>query len=284
MIIDKLREYKEFTSQEETVAKFIINNSREVLHMNIQELAISSYTSTSTIFRMCKKIGLDGFIEFKYNFTLEYEKMNEIDKDINDIPYNKRTTISEIIELVPLIYFKAIDRTNRLTDRQTLIRCINEILRCEFIGIYGLGLNFTLAQLYQTKFEEVGKTCIAYNTPIWHSLAKLKAENTKLFVILITWSGENPTILSTAKRMKVLGIPTLLLTGKENKKLSSLCTETITMFSSTNALYQHNMINTISIQSILDIFVSAVFVKNYEKMEKYEVFNDNVVISMNKLK
>lgn len=283
MLIDNLRDYKEFTYQEEAVASYIINNSRDFLHMNIQELAIASFTSTSSVFRMCKKMGFKGFIEFKYKFTLEYEKMNDSDKDVDDIPFSQKTTVSEIIELIPLIYYKAIDRTNRLTDRQTLLRCINHILKCDVISIYGLGLNHTLAMLYQTKFEEVGKKCVAYDNPIWHSIARLKDENTKNFVILITWSGENPTIVNVAKRMKVLGFPTLLITGRENKKLSMLCTETITVYSSTNALYQHNVINTISIQSILDIFVASVFVKNYKKMEQYEDFNININNLIDKL-
>ena len=49
--------------------------------MNLQELANSTFVSTTTIIRLCKKLGLEGFNELKYN--LKKYKQEEISPDLS---------------------------------------------------------------------------------------------------------------------------------------------------------------------------------------------------------
>ena len=46
------------------IAEYVLANTELVAQMNIQELAKSTFTSPSTIYRMCCNLGFQGFKEF----------------------------------------------------------------------------------------------------------------------------------------------------------------------------------------------------------------------------
>ena len=51
MIIDKMCALKNLTSQERAVVEYILDNPKDLLDMNVSELAKASYTSSSTVIR-----------------------------------------------------------------------------------------------------------------------------------------------------------------------------------------------------------------------------------------
>lgn len=64
------------------VYNYIMQNKEKILDESIRELANDVHVSTATIVRFCKKLGCEGFIEFKYKLkdsiiTEEYEELIE---------------------------------------------------------------------------------------------------------------------------------------------------------------------------------------------------------------
>jgi DNA-binding MurR/RpiR family transcriptional regulator len=155
-----------------------------------------------------------------------------------------------------------------MLDYDVLHRCIKHIQNSKHIGIYGTGLNFDLAKMYQYKFEEVGIPAIAYDSTHWQHLSRLKLHDIPSFAILISLTGTNPIIIDTAKRMNSLSIPTLSISGRDNDKLSTLCTENIRIIDIANTLELYNLTSAIAAQYILDIFVAMSVIKNYEEILK----------------
>ena len=85
---------------------------------------------------------------------------------------------------------------------------------------------------------------------------------------MISLSGSNPMIIDIAERMHSLEIPSLLITGRQNPKLSALCTETILTIDVASTLNLYNMTSMIAAQYILDIFVSMAVVRNYDEIDE----------------
>ena len=56
-IADKIKNREEFTPTENTIAKYLQENSRDVVGMSLDELANTLYVSKSSIIRFCKKLG-----------------------------------------------------------------------------------------------------------------------------------------------------------------------------------------------------------------------------------
>lgn len=264
MVIDRLKEIKNLTTQEEAVVQYILNHPRDLLHMSISDLALASYTSTSTIVRLCKKAGTRGFSDFKYSYVSDYSKLLQLNENLDSIPFTPQTNIDEIMDRLPIIYAKTIDYTKSILDRSTILRCVAYIQASQHIGIYGTGANFNIALAYQHKFEEIGIHVIAYDSAHWQHLSRLKTQKIPSFAILLSVTGENPLILDTAKRLKSLDIPTLSISGYTNRKLNDICTENVRIVTGLNELEYHNLSTSMSAQYVLDILFAALYVKHYD--------------------
>jgi RpiR family transcriptional regulator, carbohydrate utilization regulator len=266
MLYNKLKALHNITHQEEAVVKYIVDHPGDLLKMNINDLAVLSYSSTSTIVRLCKKLGYKGFSEFKLTYVSEFSLFLEQQEHLMDIPFTPKSSLNDVVSRLPMIYQKAIDQTRTMFDYDVLCRCIKLIQKSKHIGIYGTGLNFDIAKMYQYKFEEVGVAAIAYDSAHWQHLSRLKLHDIPSFAILISLTGSNPIILDIAKRMSSLSIPTLCISGRDNDKLSSLCTESIRIIDIANTLELYNLTSAIAAQYILDIFVAMSVIKNYEEI------------------
>ena len=97
MIMDRLKNTTNLTVQESAVADYIEKNPQSILNMSSHELAHASYVSPSTIVRLCQKLGLSGYTEFKSVYTGEYAQYVESKQVILDLPFNKDSKIDDII-------------------------------------------------------------------------------------------------------------------------------------------------------------------------------------------
>ena len=280
MLYNKLKNLKHITHQEEAVVQYILDHPSDILRMSINDLAILSYSSTSTIVRLCKKLGYKGFTEFKLTYVSEFSLFLEQQEHLKDIPFTPKSSLNDVVSRLPMIYQKAIDETRTMLDSDVLLRCIKHIQNSKHIGIYGTGLNFDLAKMYQYKFEEVGIPAIAYDSTHWQHLSRLKLHDIPSFAILISLTGTNPIIIDTAKRMHSLGIPTLSISGRDNDKLSTLCIENIRIIDVANTLELYNLTSAIAAQYILDIFVAMSVIKNYEEILK---ISSETTLNLNQL-
>lgn len=68
-IIDKLERQENLTEAERELALFILANTGEVTRMSIAELAEQSFTSNATVIRLCRKLGLKGYRDFRIELT-----------------------------------------------------------------------------------------------------------------------------------------------------------------------------------------------------------------------
>lgn len=72
-IMTQLEFELEFSDSEKEIARYILNHGDDVLSMSVKQLAQHTYTSPATIVRLCKKIGLDGYNDFKIKYSAELQ-------------------------------------------------------------------------------------------------------------------------------------------------------------------------------------------------------------------
>ena len=78
-IMTQLEFELDFSSSEKTIAKYILDNGEDILNLSVKELAKQTYTSPATIVRLCRKLGLNGYGDFKikYSAELQFDKKNK---------------------------------------------------------------------------------------------------------------------------------------------------------------------------------------------------------------
>ena len=120
MIIDKMKTLDHLTIQEKYLVDYIINNQEDILKKNINELAKLSYTSSATISRLCKKLGFNGYKEFKYQYAAEYSHLLELKNDFKIEPFSSESSIDDALNKIELLHKRAIEYTKSLLDRQVI--------------------------------------------------------------------------------------------------------------------------------------------------------------------
>ena len=92
-----LNEQTGFTSTEKVIANYITTHREEILQMSIQKLARETYTSTSAIMRLCARMGLSGFKEFKIRYAQELSEPTDDTTEIDpNFPFSPNDSVGEI--------------------------------------------------------------------------------------------------------------------------------------------------------------------------------------------
>ena len=97
-IMTQLEFALDFTHAEVEIAHYILNHGEDVLNLSIKELAKRTYTSPATIVRLCRKLGLEGYNDFKikYSAELQYTLTKTKRIDVN-FPLVPKTTILRLL-------------------------------------------------------------------------------------------------------------------------------------------------------------------------------------------
>lgn len=89
---------------ENQIIHFVLNNPELCSNLSLSKLAKKLYVSESAIFRLCKKLGLSGYSEFKFDLA-------ELAKNKNEAGYMKSDFAEELTKSIDdvLKYFKSLD-------------------------------------------------------------------------------------------------------------------------------------------------------------------------------
>lgn len=266
MIIDQLSKQQDLTIQERAVASYIKENPKDILNVSIHDLAILTYTSAGTILRLCKKLGFKGYSEFRYQFASEYQALMYQESKNNFDLFSEETSLDELIERMPLSFFRSVEQTMTTLEKQQMLRIVRKINDADEIIIDGTSLSYKIADLLAYKFTDVGFIARAFSGVSWSHLTALKEKNKKALAIIISFSGENKLMLNDTKILKDLGIPYILVSSNIDSPMVKDANEFIRIFFSQIDYLSSSRFG-IVVQAIFDnlIAINIHFNKNYFK-------------------
>lgn len=267
MLIERLKEQVNFTSNEKEIARYILEHMDIVSGMSSKDLANASFTSKATVVRLCQKLGLAGYQEFKLKLVEEINQKNRLSQMLEGEPITDRSSYTDIIHALPILYDKAVTNTRLALDKNTMNRINGVLQRAECIDIYGTGISYILAQSAVFKFATLGMECSAYESINGHYLAARR--NKKTIAFLISFTGANRTVIQMAKYLReatnnyVVG-----LMGPHNQMIRRWCHE-IVEIPNRDSLLSLDVITSFSaVTYVLDIFFSLLLTKRYEEHAK----------------
>ena len=95
-VLIKLRDFANLPEAEQEVKNFILKYPKRVLEMTTAEIAQETYTSSATVVRLCKRIGVGGFNKLKLLIAKENEVFDNMNLEILDTTtINKNDTEHE---------------------------------------------------------------------------------------------------------------------------------------------------------------------------------------------
>lgn len=263
-VIVRLREYlKETSGAEKEVIDYIIEHQEEVTRISIHELASRTYTSASTIVRLCKKNSFKGFKELKTNLIKEIAIQKQSAKEFN-MDISDDDDLESIVDTITHVNMKSLDVTRNLIDLQTLEQCIESIVRAVNIGIFGIGSSLIVAKDAQQKFMRINRQCFVYED--WHlQLLQAKNMNSNDIGIVISYSGETDEMIQCIQELKKNDVEVISITRYVESRISKLADHNIFVAANESTLRSGAMSSRISQLNIIDILYTACANKNYDE-------------------
>ncbi|MDF2890789.1 MAG: ybbH 1 [Clostridia bacterium] len=210
-VLVRLREYSsQASTTEKAVVTYILKNPKETSSMTIYQLADQTFSSPSSIIRMCQKNGFEGYKDFTkaliYELAVREHSQSEEKKEIT-----KADRIEEIVDKVTYKNIISLEDTKSLIDFEVINSCIQLLRTCKNVCLFGMGSSLLVAKDAQLKFMRLDKRCTVNDD--WHvQLLTARYMSSEDLGIIISYSGQTNEMIECAKAMKENGVKIISIT------------------------------------------------------------------------
>ncbi|WBL14766.1 MurR/RpiR family transcriptional regulator [Sutcliffiella sp. NC1] len=193
---------------EKHVLYYIDDHLDEAKTLPLTEMADINNVSTTTIVRMCHKLGLEGFTELKYILkTLDKDYIPSDENILNRHQHDINTMLSQL----------TIDDINKMT---------NLMMSADKVIIVAVGLSKMMGEYLSKLLMQVNKpTFYVYESHIIDLLSNMVGKND--LVVFISSSGETQTIVKIAEKLRYHQTSTAAITNTVDSQLNSLVTTAV---------------------------------------------------------
>ena len=199
------------TESEKEVLRFLINQTREAVEMDIHTMAKKCFCSPATIVRICKKNGFSGFKELKQALWNDMNFSKQLMQVNLDAPSGEK--IPNIVANVLNTNIMAIQNIYNLLDFDELDRIVALLLSQRYVYLYGIGASFLVAKDFQQKLERINKRTFLYEDIHLQLISS---------AIIVSYSGITKEIIEIAQNVKMCGGKIIAITKYGTNKLSSM--------------------------------------------------------------
>lgn len=206
--------YEELSKSQKVIARFILDNAKDVPNLTVTELAERASSSPASVIRFCQMINVKSFTLLKVEIAAALVNEKPVDLD-----FLYQEDIHAIKQKLLESSYQAMADTLNYLDEATLSMANERIEKAEVMYIYGVGASYLTAENIAQKWGRVGKITIVTNDR--HLMAtRLSACRQKAVFIVVSNSGKTTEVLSLQKVAKDNGIETIAITQFGNNLLS----------------------------------------------------------------
>jgi len=275
-VLIKIREMRDsFTPVERLVGDYILENTEEIPHLSIKELAQASKTSDASVLRFCKTMGYSGYRNFIVNISAAVgSRDDEMKVQYTDIQPGDE--LSTIIANISLNNRKSIDDTMSVIDRGEIEKAVNILRECKRIAFFGVGASGLIAMDGEQKFSRINKICHAYRDG--HSqltAATLLSEDD--VAIFISNSGTAIEILDALEIAQKNSVTCIAITKYTKSLLAERADIVLSISTPELTIRSGAMGSRIAMLNVIDILFAGVASAEYENVKKYLTATHNIV-------
>lgn len=267
MLIYRLQNNEELSNSEQALADFVLSHLPDVCNMNTRQVAKESFVSPATVTRFSKKLGFEGFDQFKRQLYAEWKSSEGKEIQIDaDFPFEKIMSYDVMFDRLLLLEQKALQATRELIVPENWDNIICGITRFRNIDIYGEGVSYDTARNFKSNMNRIG-----YDVFMENDRALQKNRCTYLyenhFNIILSYTGESRRPLEIARFLHQYKRDTLSITNETDNSLMRCTTYHLSVAKLEGRILSggiSNMCSSISFAFLLDLIYASVFQKNYE--------------------
>lgn len=222
-ILNIKMQYETLSKSEKKIADFLFDNANGILPFYITSLAQKCDVSEATIVRFAKKLGYEGYQQFKIAIAMESDSRPIDDKiNVNDSAFDIFSKVCNDI-------YCSLEKTKKSINKNALEDCCNALINADKILIFGLGNSASVAIDASHKMLRLGLNAHAFTDNHMQAIASAHT-NEKSVVVGISHSGSSKDIIQALQTAKDNGATTISISnlGKSPiEKVSDIILHTV---------------------------------------------------------
>ncbi len=234
MYFDSLVKKYNLNDTEQSILRYLYHNIDDLKKIGIRKVAKDNFTSTTTIYKLCKKLNYDGYSDMVYNLSYQRESENE-NNQIVDVYTNASIEVKSNLE----------DFSDILTKSK------NKLIMFLSTGISQTIANYLNERLAINGFRSISNTHIQL-------LTKDNKDDILLFVI--SNSGETKSIVEIVSKASEAGIDIISFVADKDSSVAKLSTLPIIIQGKDHFGFLNNTPNTFYSELLLifECFISNI--------------------------
>lgn len=204
----------EMPKKEKAVADALLRNPNALISRSITEYAQFITSSTATITRFCRRIGLSGFSELRLSIAknLSNEKY-EIGEIPESVDLSKLNSTSDIMEGVITNAISSINQLHEIITQESIERAAALITSCRHVMLCGVGASALVARDLHQKLVRLG-ILSHFEEDLDLEKVQLASFNANDVVIAFSYSGNKAEVkelvkLAKAKEANIISVTKL---------------------------------------------------------------------------
>ncbi len=273
-LLKAMHETERFSSTEQNIVDYILAHPAEIADLTTRELAEKTVTSPAAVFRLCQKLGLKGYNEFKLKFISEVNRVAEGGRSIIHRPITEKDSTEDIVRKIAAIEVEAIEETKNELDMAALDRIARAMKKAAVIDFFAYDQNADLASMAIYNLLQIGRPAVLH-TAMNSQFAQAQYSDKTHLAIIISRTGINRRLIRTAQILKERHVPIVLLTVSKDAPLAHYADEYIYIANAIEYLDFGGTVFSIGVRYVMDVLFSLVLAQDFQHIEKnYDVFEE----------
>lgn len=265
-----------FSHSERIIVDYLLDKQDEIKEYSTKMIADETYTSPSTLIRISKKLGFNGWNDFKIAYLTEIEYLNKHFQNIDpNFPFTNQDTIMNIASKIANLHAESAKDTLSLMKHDSLQKAVQILRRSKEVRVFAISnLNYT-GEEFVFKLNRIQKkaSISLVQDLMFHDAAMM--ESTEC-AICISYSGETPHILQVVTTLKENNVPIIAITSVGDNHLSEISDVTLHISTREKSFSKiGGFVSLESISIILNTLYSCLFSLNYQANLNYKLKMSN---------
>lgn len=248
------------SEKEAIIARYVLDNFREVLNLTITELSDRTKSSDATVVRFCKSIGYKGYQDFKINLAQDVvSPLSQYSSSMSD-----NDDIQTIVSKTFKAEISVLEETLLMLDFKVINKVVELLQSKDRIYIFGSGGSAYIALDFVHKMLKVGVECV-FNLDSDTQIMQASILKNEDIVMAISQSGSNKSTIESVDMAKKNGATVIGITVAGKSPMARIC-DYVLYTSTKELIFKSESVSARTAQLVvLDSIVTAMALRSTER-------------------
>ena len=286
LLLERLKDKEQFSDLDLAVVNYVLDNPKEVTDMTVGELARVTYTSPSSIVRLCKKLGMKGYSDFRIKLATEINAflINE-EKIETEMPIRPNADFNEVTKTFLNLHYQALVNTYNMLDQKAINEAVELLYNAQSISIKGFGPSLLIGQDFGWKLDCIGFP-ITSSALSGFDTVRITRNTTRNVGVIVSNYGIGSGVRDWMYSFKSTNTKVIMICSNKNSKTFQQADVKILLESNEEDRTQKlgAFASRTAATYVLDIIYALIYQKDYNLNVKYQYEYGKIIRNLHRYK